>query len=53
MFRRGSGDGQLLSPTAGAVFLLIRSAMTAAVGHGISPLVLSAGVWDLPATANV
>ena len=27
--------------------------MTAAVGHGISPLVLSAGVWDIPATANV
>ena len=56
MFRRSSRDGQLLSPIApiaGPVFLLIRSAMTAAVGHGISPLMLSAGVRDIPATANV
>ena len=44
MFRRSSRDGQLLSPTAGAVFMLIWSAMAAAARHGISPFMLSAGV---------
>ena len=53
MFRRSSRDGQLLRPTAGAVFMMLRLAMTAAAGHAISPLMLSAGVRDIPATANV
>ena len=44
MFRRSSRDGQLLRPTAGAVFMMLRLAMAAAAGHAISPLMLSAGV---------
>ena len=44
MFRRNSRYGQLLSPTGGAVFMLIWSAMAAAARHGISPFMLSAGV---------
>ena len=37
-------NGQLLCPTAGAVFMLLRSAMSAAAGHAISPFMLSACV---------
>ena len=44
VFRRSSRDGQLLCPTAGAVFILLRSAMSAAAGHAISPFMLSACV---------
>ena len=44
MFRRNSRYGQLLSPTGGAVFMLIWSAMAAAARHGISSFMLSAGV---------
>ena len=44
MFRRSSRDGRLLCPTAGAVFMLLRSAMSAAAGHAISPFMLSACV---------
>ena len=36
--------GRLLCPTAGAVFMLLRSAMSAAAGHAISPFMLSACV---------
>ena len=53
MFLTGAKDGQLLCPTAGAVFMLLRSAMSAAAGHTISPLMPSAVVRDIPATANV
>ena len=44
VFRRSSRDGRLLCPTAGAVFMLLRSAMSAAAGHAISPFMLSACV---------
>ena len=44
MFRRNSRDGRLLCHTAGALFMLIWSAMAAAARHGISPFMLSAGV---------
>ena len=53
MFLTGAKDGQLLCPTAGAVFMLLRSAMSAAAGHTISTLMPSAVVRDIPATANV
>ena len=52
MFLTGAKDGQLLCPTAGVVFMLLRSAMSAA-GHTISTLMPSAVVRDIPATANV
>ena len=52
VFRRSSRDGRLLSPTAGAVFMLLRSAMAAAAGHAIFPLMLGAGVRGIPAAAN-
>ena len=53
MFLTGAKDGQLLCPTAGAVFMLLRSAMSAPAGHTISTLMPSAVVRDVPATANV
>ena len=37
MFQRSSEHGQLLSPTARAEFMLVRSAMAAAAGQGKSP----------------
>ena len=53
VFRRSSRDGRIVSPTAGAVFILIWSAMAAAARHGISLFMLSAGVGAGLPTAYV